>query len=179
MITIILTVIVSIVSLTSTEISLSHTEVRYSLNECPVQEPSDWVAVNLFLTGTQHQQNREKAGLGNLKRDDVEFNTILANYLNGEPRTKEEVIKYWNALGEYWQRKGITPETDPQVCQTINDKLSSEIFVQRYGESHIPRAYYQINDKYLIFHKSTEINTGLSPALVLDKNFNILASFGI
>ncbi len=175
----IISIIILIVSFTGTEISQFYSETRYSLNECPVQEPFDWVAVDLFITSTQHQQNREKAGFGNLEKQDIEFKTILANYLNGEPRTKEEVTQYWNALGEYWQRKGITPVTNPQVCQTINDKLNSEIFVQKYDESYIPRAYYQINDKYLIVHKSTARDTRPKPALILDKHLNILASFGI
>jgi|AntRauTorcE11898_2_1112593.scaffolds.fasta_scaffold20036_1 hypothetical protein len=177
--TLIISIIILSVSSTGTEISHFYSDTRHSLNECPVQEPFDWVAVDLFLTSTQHQQNREKAGIENLKKQDVEFKTILSNYLDGDPRTKEEVTKYWNALGEYWQRKGITPVTNPQICQKINDKLSSEIFVQRYDESHIRRAYYQINDKYIILHRSTERDTRPKPALILDKHLNILTSFGI
>lgn len=172
-------IIILIVSFTGAELSQFYSDTRHSLNECPVQESFDWVAVDLFLTSTQHQQNRENAGLGNLKKQDVEFKTILANHLDGEPRTKEEVTQYWDALGEYWQREGITPVTNPQVCQKINDKLSSEIFVQRNQEFYSPRAFYQINDKYLILQKSGEINTRPKPALILDKNLNILASFGI
>lgn len=177
--TLITSVIILIVSFSGAEVSQFNSDIMHSLNECPQQEAFDWVAVDLFITSTQHQQNREKAGFENLKKQDVEFKTILSNYLDGEPRTKEEVTKYWNALGEYWQRKGITPVTNPQVCQTINDKLNSEIFVQRNGESYIPRAYYQINNKYLILHKSEEIDTRPKPALILDKHLNIVASFGI
>ena len=177
--TLIISIIILIVSFTGTEISQFYIDTTLPLNECPVQEPFDWVAVDLFFTSTQHQQKREKAGFENLQKQDVEFKTILANYLDGEPRTKEEVTQYWNALGEYWKRKGITPVTNPHVCQTINDKLSSEIFVQRYDESHIPRAYYQVNDKYLILYKSTERDTRPKPALISDKQLNILASFGI
>jgi|GEM_PF-1324036 len=148
-------------------------------DECPEQEPFDWVAVDLFLTSTQHQQNREKASIGNMKKQDVEFKKVLAKYLDGEPRTKDEVTKYWNALGKYWQNNGIIPLTNSETCQAINNKLSSEIFVQRHQEAFNPRAFYQINDKYLIIHKSTERNTRPKSALILDKNLNILVAFGI
>src|SRR5690625_1816508 len=130
--TLIISIIILIVSFTGTEISQFYLDTTLPLNECPVQEPFDWVAVDLFLTSTQHQQNREKAGFENLHKQDVEFNTILADYLDGELRTKEEITQYWNVLQDYWTRKGITPVTNLHVCQIINDKLISEIFVQRY-----------------------------------------------
>src|SRR5690625_190438 len=177
--TLIISIIILIVSFTGTEISQFYIDTTLPLNECPVQEPFDWVAVDLFFTSTQHQQNREKAGFENLQKQDVEFKTILANYLDGEPRTKEEVTQYWNALGEYWKRQGITRVTNHHGCQTISDQLNSEIFGQSYDESHIPRAYYQVHDKYRLVYKRTEQDTRPEPALTLDRQLNILASFGI
>lgn len=174
-------IFILLVAITGTDMSQfnSYSDTRNLSVECTEQEPFDWVAVDLLMTSTQHLQNREKAGIGNLKKKDVEFESILAEKLDGEPSTNEEVTKYWCALGIYWQRKGIKPVTNPQSCQAIDDKLNSGTFVQRYQESHSLRAYYQINDKYLILYKSTERDTRPKPALILDKNLYVLASFGI
>lgn len=148
-------------------------------SNCPAQEPFDWVAIDLFLSGEQHQQTRVENGLSKLNKDESEFKLILAKYLDGDPSTKEEVQLYWQALSDYWQQNDVNLVADSKTCQKINESLRQSNSTNLMNENTVPRAFYHIEGKYLIIHRSTITTTRPQPAVIMGENFSILKTFGI
>lgn len=151
---------------------------RGEIQACPEQEPFDWVAVNLVLTAGHLEEQRIKSRISNFIFDTVEFKTKHRE-VQTDPRTKEEVISYWKALGSYWNERGVKAVTETRICELIGEVIESDESIRRYQDTHTPRAYYRIKDKYLIIYKSRKPGTGRSPVVILDKDFEVAGSFGI
>jgi hypothetical protein len=146
---------------------------------CPDKEPFDWVVVNLFLTSDRHDMLREELGLTEFVMNEDEFNKTLSKHLENDPQTEEDVIKYWNTLGDYWSTEGVKHVNGQDECKSISTALKLDIHYERLRNEYSPRAYYSIGEYYFIVFNSNQPGFRTSPARILSKEFEILEAFGM
>lgn len=177
----VLTILITIFSFLLVDTGERYPNIFYkaSLQACPEQEAFDWVAINLFLTSDNLEQQRTKSGVSSYAIDETKLGSILGVEVNWEPRTQEDVLEYWNALGAYWQKRGVEHISDPKVCEVIGEALSTDISLQTYKDTHVPRAYYKIDNKYLVIYKSNKPGTGRTPVRLLNEDFRIISRFSM